>query len=557
MSVKLKKWPFAPGVQETVLWITSPKMDVKKKWYFDVVFKNQEGGRDTVRYPWGLFSHFKLGDIFIDGSKSIRVPTLIKRDISIDVSKGEICDAVKIPKWIYPIEDGRCLKEKCIYYKNANQEVYIPCFEVVRSLFCKTAFLSKALLTPQGLKNLINEYEEIDDQTVSINLSNNFPSSLLKKEVVRHFAWLYFDEKVRNTWEFVSQNAYKSVNLGGDVLLSLQMPFDGKINISALVVEQDSYYSPKYKCDVPTRTVVMEILSVNNIKPRYKYVEYDHMSIFKSKPGDPSGKKSSGVEEEPWSEEEYFLGEEESKPNVNDNKQILQSFFPIVNFDNEIDVRRIPSRSKKQNTNGNEESSTTKSVQVDSGEDINEGDKTELGVNGADADSESENIEFIPINANADVVLDGLENFHKALFELKKNIKDVKVNWDRFEVPIVKDRSYCYINGVQVRRFILAKIMPIGTRTQYILEVGNPDRENIYTLLFYYRVGTLSDSKLNSLVKDLLVGLIDNNGHWDEEIIGVHGDLYIDVLKHYKKHKNPAKLANYLREKIYIKPIKV
>lgn len=556
MNVRLKKWPFDSGIKETVLWITSPKMDAKKKWYFDVVFKNQEGRRDTVRYPWGLFSHFKLGDIFIDGRKNGRTPSLIKRDINIDASKGEICDAVKIPKWIYPIEDGRCLKEQCIYYADTDHEVYIPCFEAVRSLFCKTAFLSKALLTPQGLENLINEYEEIDDQTVSINLNNNFPSSLLKKEVVRYFAWLYFNEQARNAWELVSQNAYKSAKLGGDFFLSLCMPFNGKLNITALVVEQDKYYSPKYKRYIPKRTVVMEILSVNNIKPRYKHVEYDHMSIFKREPGDSSGTKSSGSEEESWSEEEYFVGEEESKPNVNENKQILQSFLPIVNFDDEISVTRVPSKSRKQNKCGKEEGSTIKPIQIDSGEGINEREETELGIN--DADGESKNVEFRPISGSVDIVLDGLENFQKALFELKKDVKDyAKVSWDKFEVPMVKDRSYCYINNEQVRRFILAKIAPIGTRTQYILEVGNPDRENIYTLLFYSRAGTFSDSKINTLVKDLLVGLIDNNGHWDEKIIGVYGNLYIDVLKHYKKHKNPIKWANYLRGKIYIKLPKV
>lgn len=556
-KVKLKKWPFDPDERVTVHWFSSPSKNNKKKWYFDVVFKDTDGQLVPVSYPWGLFHYFEIGDIFMDGSKDGRLSTLIKKDISIDTSRGEICTAFKIPKWIYPLQEKSYLEEKCIYYTGTNQEIYVPCFEVARSLFCKTAFLTKALLVPQGLNKLIDEYTEINAQTIKLYLNNNIPSNLLTKEVVMHLAWLYFDKKVRNVWELVSQNAYSSIESGSKFMLSLPMPFNGKLDLTALVLEQESYYSVKYKRNIPKRTVIMEIISVNNIKPRYKYVDYDHVTLAKREPGNSSGTKRSDGEQESWTEEEYFIGEEDTKSDTANNKQILQSFLPTIQFEEEVIVHRVPSKSRTQNTNGKKESTVNKPVQTNLGEKLDETEKKEVGINDLDTDvnGESLHVEFRPVNASTDIMLDGLENFQKALWELSRKLKDnAKVNWIKYELPIVKDRTYSYINGIQARRFILAKIAVLGVKNQYILEVGNPDRENIYTLLFGSFGGKLSDSTILILVGNLLVELINNEGHWNEEKIDNHTNLTISRLKHYKKNRNPLKWAKYLQGKISTTP---
>lgn len=554
---KLKKWPFDLDERVTVHWFESPKLDVKEnRWYVNVIFKDANEDLVPVSYPLGLFSHFRLGDIFINGEKEGRI-SLKKVDFEFREAQGDKCQAIKISQGIYPLKKKIYLDENCIRYTEDNHEIYIPCFEIARSLFCKTRFLTKALFTPQGLENLVDDHIEISNNAIKLNLSSSFPSNFLKEDIIKYLTWLYFDKKARPEWESVSRDAFETKQYGAPFAFSLSLPINGSSQITALVLERDSYYWYKKDLMMPKVSIVMEIISINKIKLRYQEIEYGHSSLTKGQPGGSSEKKESNGDSEPWIEDEYFVADESHKSETSNEGQVLQPFLPIVQFEDKIIVRRDTRKTKERNTYEKGKDSVDNSTKVNSEEDSTIKEKQEFGANDEDADGIVLPAEYRPIKVDLDTTQDGLENFQKSLLVLKQSTAGkAEIYWDKYEVPIIKDRSFCYIQGVngsEIRRFILAEIKITGKKNKYLLEIGTLNNEShVYTLLFCHRDSSSKECNTKNLIVELLKGLINNEGHWNISELDENATLKIDKLKHYKKNKNPQNGASYLKNKLSI-----
>jgi hypothetical protein len=90
----------------------------------------------------------------------------------------------------------------CYEFKADDKTFVIPCFEVVRCLFGKYAFILNTLLHSGGLNSYI-ESEFIDNGTININFTDELKSSYLQPAMINEIVWIKYSNKINQEWESV------------------------------------------------------------------------------------------------------------------------------------------------------------------------------------------------------------------------------------------------------------------------------------------------------------------------------------------------------------------
>ena len=506
-----------------LLWGTSP-FRVSSGWKMSISFISDTGRLENIVRPWGDIRSLRFGSYYIDGERTNNVlGEAINIDIS-DMQGGVFCSSGTVPRNAYRLFTHENLMEKCLKYESEDKIIIIPCIEVVRSLLLVTRFLSDAILYPQGLENLVDDRCIIDKDTLYMKLNDRIPSHLVNDLMIKHLAWLLYNESAREAWDVVYRNIFMEENKTTDNKIQIPFPYVGPCSLCARAIIYNNFI------------IVLEIVNVTNLQVPFKNIKYSHKSlvartgITEYKIKDINGGKTIDI---------YELDDSnESVSNFNE-PAIIETSPYIISFNNEVDVTADKKEVKRGDTGfvikkeqgQKEEISITESAEVVS--------TSEPSVGGS-----IRQLEFT--NTEETEYVEGLDKFINTITILKEIMPDYKFKYTVKDLP--KDGFFSELQNGNSRKYILLAVTDGQSKPIFIIEVALPDNRYLSTLLFWPKQDIRSE-ELKDFVNKLVTSLVVNNGSWNTDFLNNSNFVKFSKLRHLKKQSS-LDWAMKIKEKI-------
>lgn len=507
-QVILSNWPFEKGVMANLYWVKSLRRIGPGRWNVSLVFRDKDGTMEEYETSWGSLPNFRLGEFYVDGQLLSKPVNGVFKVLDIpDASKYEIVSAKDIPNTLYKLMDYDNWKEQSLKYTSDDSVIYIPCFEVVRSLFTPKRFLADALLYPQGLEDLIEGSHEFYGN-LHLDLSNGVPPNFLKMPDVRYLAWLAFNKNARRTWDKIYReifNEERARQTNKPICLAVDMPLRGPIRLKVRAL--------KYGDCI----LVLEIKSTTGLTLPYKNIEFHHESK------DSVGTTNAGGSGEnrhrnnkPQKEPETYLVTDGAPKKRKTNPVNVEREATSLFFEKDIPVKNVRFGTKITNRGNKKPVETFKGQDIENRDDDKPSDEM-VSARAPEADGEYSEMEFLPVSAQTVGDTDGLENFLKALEVVRLLNRKVKIDTYVYELPV--KYGFANLEDGRARNYALVRVDINYYKSLYLLEIGRPDLIQLSTLLFRARQNEFTNSELDDLVRKLLIELVDNKGYWNNDYL--------------------------------------
>lgn len=531
----LRPWPFEKNEKVLLYWLESP-FRTKNGWKFKACFKRDNDELVSVTYPWGIFAHLKMGYFYQDGHLMESSRYGEEQNLILpNISDCEICDAIQIPRWIYPLRTKNNLTEKCLKYTLGTQVILIPCLEIIRSLLTPTQLLAEAILHPQGLENLIDAWHIQEDGTISLFLSNRIPAKNLNEHLVLHIAWLFFNDETRAIWESVYRNLFSVERLNQpmakQVKIAILFPFSGQNMIAANVVKDDKY------------VLVQQIKRIAGVQIPYEKIEYFHDSLIKRD-------KLADEEHAPRiikikdDGKDYYLDDQDNQVKKSANPVIVDSIPTVLSFTKQIQIN--PQRKDKRSGRGTSGGYGSRFILIP---DENPNIPPEQNIVGGSEPVSGGEIEGIEFTSLVTESAPGLEKFIKTIQLLELMLQEADIQWELGMLP--QGKSFSLLEDGTPRKYALVKIQQDQEKLTYVLEVARPDNRYLSTLVIWARNNSIPLPEVERFIDQCLWVLVDNNGSWKEDFLDNQSVVKISKMRHIK-NQPIVEWAERIRDKIVL-----
>lgn len=502
--VKIRPWPFG---EKTVYlhWIGNVKMK-NNQWYIQVAFVNNMDVR-IIDLPIGILPTLKIGVPYKDGMPLNTQKEGTFTNVRVeDFSLGTMNKAIDICRRlnIFLYKRPELMNQNIWSFKSNSLYYHIPHSEVIRAFYAPNKTLANALLRPNGLDLLINQSSILNNgDTAYVDFADEIPGSILTKDFVNYFSWLYFNDSLRQSFASVQSNAYTyGLNKGAlyGIPLEVTPPPIGEITIEARAVQKNN------------EVLIFEILGIDGAAPPFFEIQYRHKSNKKYiNTNKPRKKRLSKTEEQ----SEYVLNEKDGERSREDTNQPVIDLDPMqIAFRHSTVVTRIPKQEQKVNQ-GDEYISN-----VGRGGGIKQ---QVVGVDESLFGSKIAPIEFNSLEVTNTYTYYGLDNFIAMIRYLSENNQHLIVSINFIFLPI--GRKFSILPDGRRRICVIVKVIN-GGKKSYILEVAVPDKKTISTLI----VPISGDkNKDEEKILKLLEQLVYHGGNWS--LIFLKGMLH-KKLKH-------------------------
>lgn len=559
--VRLKDWPFNKDEVAKLLWIKSPYKNEDGEWIITLYFQSEDGDIRNIKTPWGSIPWLRFGQNFINGSplEALKDGTLLTLNIS-NPSNGYPFKPVFLPDELIDTYKGINIEEENLWcFKLGGKMVFVPCIELVRAFLAPNVTLAKALLEPYGMSFIIESSSRSEDG-ISINLDKQVPKEIVTASFIKHLAWLNYNESAKELWSSILTEIFP----------------DGAIEDSTPTLFDDRYSTHKNKTIIawPPHTdestwniramqgdrfiYVFEIIGISGLEIPFRNITYQHDLIVQRK-----RKKIKGLQGYSKKPKQHRVKKTvamtNSNPKTTSKPKIIRASATTISFKEDIrlfnNMKSIPvpvfEEMEKRPLNKRER--RLQEIQLhqekllrerlDKEQNLNINIKLEISkrhvvyplFSTAEKDFSSERnikpVEFEGIRVADSQSRNGLDDFLKmidVLATLNKAIKvlDIKI------MTLPYGKSFSFMEDGMSRRFALVTLF-YHNKTMYILEVERLTKIQLSTLLIYPKTGkVLPDKKLSVLLEGLLVGLINNYGHWDEDKLKISAGVIIKKIKH-------------------------
>jgi len=392
----------------------------------------------------------------------------------------------------------------------------------VRSLLAPTRFFAEEILYPQGLDNLIDSIVDEGNGTVNLHLNNRIPLRFIYDDIVRHLAWLYFDDDAREAWEKV----YRSIvfNQNDNKKLSTVFPKSGKATLKGRVIKNKN------------TIVFLELLELGELSPPFSEIEYSHDSLYDHKKS--SNGSNTGRTLKVGQTDNHSLDDNDTPVKTYGSPAIIENIPTVLKFTNTI--KTIPNKRTRNSSKGNGENGLR--IIKDNDADLNtESLVCTIPSSGGGVIKQAD---FTAPNVQA---VEGLDKFLTAIHILKKFSINKEIIYEINNLPSVG--PFAFLENGTPRKYALVKVKNIGVRTNNILEVALPDNRYLSTLVYWGRNGELKDEELFSFVNKITWSLVKNNGSWDSSFLRKYSEIQISKMRHVKKQSS-FDWAMRMREKL-------
>ena len=518
VTLKLKSWPFLENQEAELIWFGSPFMDYKGNWRIRVAFRTSAIGIKVVSYPWGTLPNLRIGQIYLNGVYDrIRPMSGSAFQFTIDtIDQGIVTNSFKLPKRLIDFGKNPELGlQNIIQYRINGQTYCIPVIELIRAMFINSRYLAYYLLQPHGLDMLVdNSY--VQGRILHFDMSNRVPAKLATENNARHLSWIHTDPMIRSMWDSVYRNMFShavknspynpSAILKRGIPLEVNLPSIGPIELNVRGVQFIDY------------VLVQEILSIGGFRHPSNEILFWHPSKKKREwsSGDKSIRAVSGTKNN-----DYVLNDQSNSAKEDTNQDVFETPPTIMKFINYpmVETRRL--NVEHSNTGTEVIVSTGRGGKLTWTKEVSTQDTM---VGGDTPPIDFQTLEMISANEGI-----GLETFYQMMEILKKTFP-VSVRMSVVRVPPGKRFSVCP-NGT--RRTCAVVQVAYSSSRSYILEVARPDGWPISTLILR-PINQFEYRSVEQNIKQLLSGLVQKGGHWDQNVLNQSSSIKIEKLKHYQ-----------------------
>lgn len=517
-SLRIKTWPFPEGQEAELIWFGSPHADYRGNWRLRVAFRATTGELKVISYPWGLLPYLRLGQIYTDGVvDQVRPLTGSAYKFTIGgMDQGAIETGFTLPKRLIDFHKNPELGlQKVIQYRSDGLTYCVPVTELVRAMFINSRYLSYYMLQPHGLEMLIDR-SEFQNNTLFLDLSTRVPAKLANETNARHLSWIHMDPGIRSMWDSVYRRLFRqAVKLSSQnptaafrkgVPLEVDLPPIGQLELHVRGVQFINH------------VLVKEIIAISGFRHPAQDIVFWHPSKkrHESAYGDKKVRLSTKSRND-----DYVINDQSENAKEDTNQDVLETPPTYMRFTNYPVVTTRRERVRHTHT-GDEVLITTGRGGKNSG--TQEVSVQDSVVGGDTPPIDFQTLETIPYS---DAV--GLEAFFE-MIQIMKRTFPYSIRMSVLRVPPGKRFSTCP-NGS--RRTCAIVQVSSGSLLFYVMEVARPDDWSISTLILQPTSQTTIKT-LEQVIKQLLDGLVQKSGHWDQKVLNQCKGVDIQKLKHYQ-----------------------
>lgn len=522
MVLKIRPWPFEKNEEVELYWLCSPYFHREKGWLMKAAFKKMNNEIVEITVPWGTIPCLVIGQKYSDGLPC----TTGKRGRILEItiperSIFETCVAYDIPTTLYYFYKNQDFGfQKICRFRIGDRNFYIPCLEIIRTYLTPHKVLANCIMKPGGLDLLI-EKTEIKGRDLFIDLTDEVPRRIVCNETAAYLAWLKHDVYANKAWNSIynkvfsraiEKSPYNAVSEFQKGTYMEVLPPAGKGTkwaFRGITVGKD--------------TLILELLSRTNLYMPFDNIYYSHSSLVN--PDATSEQKIIKViKSKNGLDEDIVSLDKHDEPSQKDSDQSVIEHISIgFSFNRNPKMKRVRKRNLKLRTGSTDDAAQIRDIEGIKRDEIA---STQDWIYGG----QIRPIEFKSLEIVKDGVIKGLEEFLKVVDYIDKNHRDIRVFLNLVYIP--KGRAFSlYPNGTR-RNCAIVKIEREKKLPCYILEVGRADSWSISTLLVYQLITQISQEEVEVMLSELLIGLINNNGHWDK--ISFEKEIFFryEVMKH-------------------------
>jgi hypothetical protein len=489
-------WPFKKDEQATLYWLSSPVRIPKTGSMIHAYFESNGEIRKVI-VPWGTLPFLSLGSFYSNGLRDITKQTKPNGHFTAsDITSSSLIKAYDaIPRGLYPLSvcDTRAGFERCQVLKHRDGRTLVfPCISIIQELLCPSVFLANRILTSSGLDDLSDqEYVDIDG-TFHIDLTIDYPQSLLTKFHIIHFCWIKGSKLLREAWN--------------RVFVSLTNTFVETL-FPLCNDEKITYYGLS-----SGKTNLVLHFEVNNPSYPYKKITVNHplLSYGLNKSGNH---KHVHVNQD--DDDNSLIINASDRASSGQPQKVSNPIQEVINF---LDLPEVEKRSEN----------LREVVKAQVLRDLN------LPAPQYTTQDSGEGLPARPIEIDTNSTLavqpllapDGLEFFYEAIDILRSTSQFGEITVDNYPLPAQK--VFASATSCQERTYSVARIKLNDIKSIYVIEVSHANSWSLSTLVFSGR------GNPDEMRDKIIACLLQNSGHWNKEQLSKLEHLKFRTIKHFE-----------------------
>lgn len=493
-SIILKPWPFEDRIVK-LHWFGNVRLNSEKNWRIKVAYEDQNKVV-LLDYPIGLLPLLRIGRYYQEGKPLISQKEGIIDNIEVDsLKKGKVEKALDICKKFnyYLYGKAELINQKMWSFESKGFTYHIPQVELIRALYVKNKLLANAMLRPNGLEYMLFK-QYIFKYNARLDFSNEVPKSLMSNDFVQHFAWIYTNKDIKNSFESIQTNVYISA-------LSSSFSYGQSLEfiVPNLLNSQWTYRGINYGTEI----LILELMGFSGAELHLKKIRYSHPSIKKRIYTNKPKKKLASSKK---TDRNYEIDiNSKNTPKENTNQSIVEQEATQIMFNENPIIKSIAKY--KQTINQNDEyihrNGPGGVITVTAGI-----DESIIGGN-------IQPIDFKTFEIIKDINGYGLDDFIEMIRKLKRMHPTLTISMSLVNIP--SGRKFSLLPDGRIRTCLIAKINRLGTMPKYILEVAKPDNISLSTLILSSKNNKIEEDEIT--INLILKLLVLNGGHWDKKAL--------------------------------------
>ena len=538
-KIKLNPWTFPKGKRARLYWLCSPYRKANGDWTIRAAFQPESQSRfEILEFPWGTLPALVVGFDYVDGLIERQVPEIVTQRIFIpNLKRGKIYQAFDIDRKVLSFWNRKELGLEKVWRFYANDNLYyLPCIELLRAFLTPSKTLANMILRPYGLESLVDS-EIMLENTLDMELSDEFPGSLVNHRNVSHLVWLLHNPKVRRCWNSVYQNIFAQA-----VEITPYNAVDAMSKGLQITVEPPDISSCTLSVNTFSHEKTHVITRINGFTLTdfpFKNVFYTHSSVKERKTFTPTSGKRRLVPQD--NGENFELDGERQQAQREPYQPLAEIPQTVIDFGSSLRLVRVP-QGEALIPKGYPDITPTET-----------GDKVKIKPTDNTVSTDEpvfggaiQPVEFAGLEMSQNIDESGLKEFLQTIQYLKENYPDLIVEFKIIDVP--GDKSFCLANGAR-RNCAIVEVSSPNLPPCYIFEFSRPDNWSISTLFVRIKPKDEGFVHIKLKVSQILSNAVEGNGHWIMEKLSVDNSLRSALIKHTRNLGNwSERIINKLTE---------
>ena len=380
-------------------------------------------------------------------------------------------------------------------FKLNDYYLWIPCIELARVLFLKTAVAARLSFYEPNLHRIVDV--ETADRSAKIRLAESYPQKLLDiKSHQSYLAWLVLNPDVLKSFLSIYKRKFET-SYHSEKLSRWAFQFEP--------FEMENIFVRCYTQTHGKNILIEEISSVANLSmgDGFEFITFDHPLDVKHELENGEGKNGERDKKRRSDTFDPEVSDKEAPSNVtrarllNVPKGALY-FNEILNTERVFKIQIVETGDKKE------------------GGEKEEGRKRTLSIREGKGHGKHKSADFrSDENSQSDTRF--FDYIRKALDELPKiaHLNIVSVHESIGTIPVASAKKFLYIKPSVHRAFLYAEIEICGGDSLHLIEIDLSDNHSLTTLVFRLR----SNDSVDETLHEILSELVNNHGRWDRQLV--------------------------------------